>query len=225
MKTLIAVTTCHRPEYAPRAQAQRETWVPDAAGFADVMFFYGPPLDTWPFVNSDEVALFDTDDSYLGRPSKIRSMCRWALREGYDRVLKTDDDTYINMDVLRNVEYQADYVGRPVETRDRTTGKTARFASGFAYWLSAKAMNVIANALDLTGLEDRWVGETLFSADIPLLADPKLYVAAYPGIAPQFTFRHRETRDGAVFCEYKQPAKMFEMHACRNAKRNTRRTI
>ena len=219
MHYLIGVTTCHTHKYKAKVLAQRETWVRDAAGVIDVRFFYGS--GNAQLAPPDTVYLTDVCDSYMGRPSKIRGMCRWALAAGYDWALKTDDDVYIDILRLLNVvPTREDYVGRPVEFRDRITGKvTVKFASGFGYWLSRRAMQVIADAPDFTGLEDRWVAEQLFAAGITLTADSERYVACYPGIEPSVVWKLPATRNGAVFCEYHTPAKMHEMHAHNTARR------
>lgn len=224
-KALIAVTTCHLSKYAPKVQAQRETWVPDARGIIDVRFIHCGTPTSRPFL-LDEV-FCDGKDSYMGRPSKIRGMCQWALGEGYDYVLKTDDDVYIDIPTLMHLltiyaDNGRDYIGRECYGGIRPTDKKLQtpFASGFAYWLSRCAMNIIATAPDPgDALEDRWVGTTLYEAGIELLNDPGRYVACYPGIEPIGVWQHRELRMGACFCEF-PPAKMREMHAARNKHRS-----
>ncbi len=225
-RVLIGVTTCHARQFVPRAQSQRDTWVLDATGLADVLFFSGDrhiakegyhrfsQPDGWR--NGDEVFL-DCGDGYLERPGKIKAMCQWALAQGYDRVFKTDDDVYIDVPGLLEAEYHgAEYIGRPVESKQSSRHM---FASGFGYWLGQWAMRVIAEDPAPDGLEDQWVGKTLADAGITLLGDRTRYVACYPGIEPRFTWRLPATRNGVVFCEYKMPAKMLEMHAARNAAR------
>lgn len=224
MHCLIGVTTCHTPKYAPKVQAQRETWVRDADALIDVRFFYGGLPSNRPIdEHGDEIFLTASDDSYLGRPSKIRGMCRWALAAGYDWTLKTDDDVYIDIPTLMRVNPvhpDLDYVGRGVTTKDfaKSADYCRSFASGFAYWLSRKAMQVIADTPDFAGLEDRWVAEQLNAAGIKLTWDNERYVACYPGIEPPGVWRLPATRNGAAFCEF-GPAKMREMHACNTARR------
>jgi len=222
MQYLIGVTTCHVPKYRDKILAQRQTWWQDAGGVIDVHWFYGG-LPTDPrriYSYPEDVFLTASGDAYLERPSKIRGMCRWALASGYDWVLKTDDDVYIDIPRLLNVApTREDYVGRAVEFRDRVTKRvTVKFASGFGYWLSRKAMQVIADAPDFTGLEDRWVAEQLFAAGITLTADSERYVACYPGIDPPYVWKLPATRNGVVFCEF-PPAKMLEMHTHNTARR------
>ncbi len=224
MRYLIGVTTCHIPKYRPKVQAQRETWVRDAEGIIDVRFLYGRvPLEKGPVLlelATDSVILA-CGDGYLERPGKIKGVCQWALDHDYDWVFKTDDDVYIDISTLMRVApaHVGDYFGRPVEFKDRVTKKvTVRFASGFGYWLSRRAMQVIADAPDFTGLEDRWVAEQLLAAGITLTADSERYLACYPGIEPPAVWRLPATRQGAAFCEF-HPAKMHEMHACNTARR------
>ena len=80
MKTLIAVMTCHKPEYQSKIEAQRNTWVKDVRG-ADLVFFkglsvYRNVLGVQP--PSDEVWL-DVDDDYKQLKLKTTAIVRWAL--------------------------------------------------------------------------------------------------------------------------------------------------
>jgi hypothetical protein len=222
MRCVIGVTTCHLSKYAPKVLAQRETWVPDAKGVIDVRFIHCGTPTSRPFL-LDEV-FCNGSDSYMGRPSKIRGMCQWALHEGYDYVLKTDDDVYIDIPVLmRTLVIDGDYMGRACFGGIKPTDKNeqAPFASGFAYWLSRRAMQVIADAPDPgDALEDRWVGNLLYHAGIELISEPDRFIACYPGIEPVGIWRLPATKHGACFCEF-PPVKMRELHAINVARRQS----
>lgn len=213
MKILIAVTTCHDKKYAPRSASQRDTWVPDAKGLADVAFFYGRPERDLACSELHDEVFLDCDDSYMGRPSKIQAVCQWALAAEYKDMLKTDDDVFIDVPALIEARKTCsnDYVGREVVSHGET------FASGFGYWLSERAMKVIAACgyVPPAALEDRWVAQVLSDAGIALTADNSRYVACYPGIEPVAVWRLPATRRGVVFCEFQYPIKMHEAHrAC-----------
>lgn len=150
MKLLIAVITCHTRR--EQADAQYHTWVKDAE---DVRFFLGDGSSE----DAKDVIL-PVNDSYQGLPAKTQAMTRWALDRGYDAVFKVDDDTYVVPERLYRAGFEAyDYVGN---FRMRNGNYPADYASGYAYWLSSRAMHAIADApLTEDTMEDRWVGNVL----------------------------------------------------------------
>lgn len=171
-KILLAVRTCAMFR-GSRVKAQRETWAQPHAEI-DIRFFYGrnPIRDLQP----DEVQL-DVDDSYQGLPMKVREICRWALANGYTYVFMCDDDVYVQVDRLMASDFAqlGHYVGRK---RCASGGLPAPYCSGFSYWLSAKAMKVVAEAATMPSqpFEDRWVGNVLFQKGIHAIGDYRYLV-------------------------------------------------
>jgi len=150
---LYAVVTCEARR--AHADAQRSTWTKDVTT-ADVRFFLArqnrEPL-------ADEVFL-DVDDGYDGLAAKVREVCRWTVARGYTRMLKLDDDVVLFPGRVIN-PLAADYAGWKQEPA------FYNYCSGLAYWLSRKAMMVLACAeLTAETAEDRWVGTTLHNAGI-----------------------------------------------------------
>ena len=161
MKYLIAVTTCKWR--AQNANYQRMTWVQDSP--VDVRFFVGSELVS---EDGDTVHL-NCNDSYRGLPAKVQETCRWALEHDYDYLLKADDDVYVRPE--RVLHLTDDYIGLK---RDPYWEAPKGFCAGFAYGMSRKAFEIIANAgtpnLDV---EDRWVANTLASSGIEGKNDPR----------------------------------------------------
>lgn len=215
MKPLIAIVTCGKPEFVLRAQAQRNTWVPYAGDF-DVRFFYGRDKEGkyWALGDSqrwDEVHL-DVPDDYEDLPAKVQAVTRWALLFGYERMFKTDDDTYIVPSRLHEIcpFPPHTYVG----CMRRPTGQApSPYSSGFAYWLCKPAMETIAFA-PLTGdtNEDRWVGNTLTAAGIQPMNDSYNYRWLSNTFPPSMIW-NRQSAIGhcAVFGEF-TPQRMHETH-------------
>ena len=143
MKILVAVTGCEARK--ERMEAQRSTWAKDFGGLADVRFFLARQERA---ALPDEVFI-DAPDTYEGLPSKSREVSRWAIQEGYDYLLKTDDDSVIFAKRFSVPKPGVDYSGwvhRPIEEN---------WCSGLAYWLSARAMAVIAESpLTILNCED-----------------------------------------------------------------------
>lgn len=169
---IIAIATCRARRH--QADAQRRTW---AAGLANVRFFVG---GDGPAEREDEVVL-PVDDSYAGLPAKVKAIMAWALEHGHDSVLKLDDDVYLVPSRLPR--YEADYVGN---FRMRTGNYPADYPSGFCYFVSRQAMEIIAAApLTVDTMEDRWIGNTLDAARAPqrlCFLDEKRFCCSYPGI-------------------------------------------
>jgi hypothetical protein len=161
---LIAVVTCKEARYAKRLEAQERTWIPAAreAGY-DVVVFDGEKLGT--------------GDGYLDLPMKTKALCNWTLVHGYDRLVKCDDDTCINLKRFQPIE--EDYAGLVLRAHDAgklelkipafSPGTTKfSYAQGGIYWLSRRSMRAIGEAKIDDWAEDRWVGQVLGRAGIPL---------------------------------------------------------
>jgi Galactosyltransferase len=166
-KILIAIITCHK--FRNRADAQRGTWCQQVLG-ADVRFFLGAGGQA---ERPDEV-LLDVSDVYLELPQKCRATFEWALDHGYDYVLKCDDDVYIQPDRLLQSDFQHDYVGRLSSSLNGAPKEP--YASGFAHWVSRKAMEILVLSTIDDWAEDRWTGKVLSAADIRLLQDDRYVV-------------------------------------------------
>lgn len=166
MKILIAITSCHA--HRMLQQAQRETWIADIPTGVDYRFFLGAPL---VIAARDEIIL-DVPDDYFGLIYKTCGLARWALECGYDFLFKCDIDTLVNPQQLIASDFaNYDYVG----------GLNYPFASGGSgYWLSQKAMQIIARQSPEIGPEDVFVAKILGNKQIVLHNEPDRYLF-YPG--------------------------------------------
>lgn len=185
MKFLIAIVSAHTRE--EHAEAVRSTWVPKVVG-ADVKFFRGRGALREP--KDDEVFL-DCDDSYQGLPNKVQEIIRWALARGYDFVLKIDDDVVVSpFKMLASGFWQHDFVG----CKDVMGVKPGEINTpwGFCYWLSRKAMELVAVA-PIPGLpgsthsyhhnnDEAWISTVLFVNGIHLHSDNRYFL--YRGKRP-----------------------------------------
>lgn len=155
MEVLIGVITCEAN--VQRADAVRQTW-----GAAC----------SYPLVYADGKTL-GCDDSYEGLPEKVKSLCAYALENGYDWLLKIDDDTMLFPQRLV-VPTSGDYIGRVRGALTRLSGYPGSYCSGGAYWLSRRAMEIIAAApLDpAMTFEDCWVGNVLYHQGVTPISQP-----------------------------------------------------
>lgn len=166
---LIAVVSCRtRREWTNTISSTWLKYVPEGA---DVRFFVGRGEPTaWP----DEIVL-DCDDSYQGLPEKVQGIVRWALANGYDHVLKLDDDVVIDPVEMLKSNFKQPFVGtgghRPNPQRPYYV------PSGFAYWMDKTSMEYVANApLPSDNYDEGWVAGVLHAQGISLTLDPRYYV-------------------------------------------------
>lgn len=216
MRTLIAVTTCHR--FAERAQAQRDTWVPYAIRFSDVRFFVGrmhnPTVSGHadggelmrrtigspaPALASNTVVL-DVDDSYEALPQKVKAVMSYSVTQGYDYVWKLDDDVYLVPGALERAALAHNrYVGN---VRAARGGYPSAYPSGFCYGLCGEAARIIAEApLSEDESEDRWVGNILAKHGIMATHESR-FICTYPGLEPSGQMWLSGVRNHIAFAQY-----------------------
>jgi hypothetical protein len=144
----------------PRLKAVRETWWKDVEPFkhhVDARFFFGQPFDGEPL--ADEVVL-EVGDTYGHLPLKTQAVCRWAVENDYDFVVKLDDDSFPFMDrvVGEVLTHRYDYAGKV---------NCNLCLGGAGYMLSKRAAKIIAHAGQPDHwAEDMWVGLVLANAGI-----------------------------------------------------------
>ncbi len=187
-KLLVAILTCHKADYfiddltkdwlaakrcldvELRRRTQRRTWIPRLPKEVGYRFFFGtrlrPSLDTrrdtiQPTVDreplSDEVYL-TCGDNYTSNPDKMKAICRYALANGYDFLLRLDDDTFIYPDRLLREDWQHDYVG----------ANKGSFHPGGCLFLSRRAMELIVASRPTSYADDLWIGQVMAENRIPM---------------------------------------------------------
>lgn len=209
-KVLVAVTNCWM--YRSRQNVIRRTWLQSVPSGVDVKFFVGRPTSKAPTRLREDEVFADVDDSYLGLPAKTQAMCRYALEHGYEWLFKADDDVYLRLDRLVASDFASlgHYVGRK---RGPSGHWPAPYASGFSYWLSRKAMQVIADAkLTDDPAEDRWVGNTLHAAGIPCTPDYRYVVMKSIRNAVSNNEGPRHGNPIISACEFENDADMLRIH-------------
>lgn len=190
-RVLIAVPACHRHNYEShsdtsihqnnatdeRIEAVRATWANYVKSFnryVDIKFFYGemPEGIQARQAESDEVFL-PVPDAYDSLPIKVQAIYKWALERSFDYTFKADDDTFVYVDRLLASGFENyDYLGYC--TSDQRQPLKDRYASGGSgYFVSQKAMKILAAATVDDWAEDRWVGKVLFEHDIKAIRDPR----------------------------------------------------
>lgn len=124
MKTLIAIKGCEA--HFDRFTAELNTWI-RGKHWNLVWYFTGPMLGV--------------PDDYDSLPAKTKAICQWAVNNEYDYAFLTDTDTYVSVPrLLASRFYLHDYTGYVLDWLP------THYCSGPGYWLSRKAMKILAEA-------------------------------------------------------------------------------
>jgi hypothetical protein len=185
-KILVALYTCHEYVYKSeymvdwftrpveaRLPALKDTWLKDVEADGCIYAFGQPPkrLERDP---KDAEIFLQCPDDYYHLCRKTRALARFALDNGYDRLLKVDDDVYVHWDRMVKSGHldnaAGEYIGGGLEDHP--------YAFGAAYWLGSQALDIIATSSigDSEWAEDKWVGRCLERKGIQLTYDPRYYV-------------------------------------------------
>lgn len=205
MKILVAVITCAQEHYRLRAKAQRDTWAANPPEGVHVQWFVGGEH----FQN--EVRLPVPTDDYGSLPAKTKALCEYAIERDYDFVVKVDDDVYLDLERLKaSVPTGHDYAGR---VRLPSNGLPAPYCSGFCYWLSRKAMQLVVNSKDRfqTLAEDVITGNVLLRAGIHPKDDPRINIVMSKRNARTGHEGPRAGNDVIAACEFDPPG-MYLTH-------------
>lgn len=138
-----------------RRLAVEQTWWKDLAvqPHATGKFFTGPELGC--------------DDKFTALPEKNKRICQYALDNGFDRLFRCDDDTFVHIDRMVRLawEHEVDYAG----------SDCGGFAIGGAgIWLNRGAMEIVARSECPVGewRDDAFIGTALKAHGIQMFAMP-----------------------------------------------------
>lgn len=162
MRVLIAVKGCKA--HLERWQAQMQTWAVPTSLL--------PPFTLLGYFTGE---LLKVPDDYGHLPEKTKAIC--GMVKDHDFCFLTDTDSYVSIPKLLASGYEAhDYIGYRLEGKDYASG-------GAGYWLSRKAMQVVASCdPSRFTAEDEMVGTVLKEAGIKLHHDPRY--ALYRDVLP-----------------------------------------
>jgi hypothetical protein len=213
VKVLIAIHGAHSQPEA--MQAQRDTWLKDLkgadykyflgqpdgqsigtrAGLATRAWMIRKGLVNGPLVYSeDDIVQIDSPDGPLWEGTyrtwvlnrKTEALARYALKHGYDYVFKCDDDTYVYPDrLLRSGFENYDYSGNLDKHHAPDVGWYRWAQGGAGYWLSHRAMLLVATGLTRIRAEDFAVGQLLAANGITAHHDERYCPAIRQGEVPK----------------------------------------
>jgi Galactosyltransferase len=210
MKLGIAVKSCLRDRDAGFHHAIRRTWGHHALWLRMYpQFFMGGgarKFDVMGVEPPDEVYL-DAPDDYMGLPEKTHQICKHLARtDTFDYVFMCDNDTYIDPYKLAEADYEGyDYSGffcrgeMEVYSRFDYSDHMGAYpnchawaSGGVGYFLSRRAIQLIAATPPKVWAEDMYVGQVLG----PKL-DTREFLANYipPGVSSWHIKKTRTRRE------------------------------
>jgi len=144
---MVALITCRDSRYAARRR-QAEEWLMGLAALG------------WNTLAADGDAM-GVPDGYGALPQKVLAVMRMAHRAGMRGLWKVDDDVKVLPALLPVPD--ADYLGRL-----SPEGNGPRYCLGGCYWVSGRAIGVLASSVMAEGewAEDRHAGAALAAAGI-----------------------------------------------------------
>ena len=165
-RVLIAVKSCVRDWMRGDHECIRKTWGAYVPKNVDLRFFMGNG-DGWLLGPGHDEIILNCPDDYFGLPRKVKNIAEWAFVQGYDFAYLCDNDTFIHPVKLLESGFQGyDWSGH-FWTFD---GKNKYFHGGYGYWLSRKAMSILAGSeVGDAKYEDGWVGDMLYKYQLGII--------------------------------------------------------
>lgn len=174
-----------------------EEWaIKGNTGHADNQINLGNLYPSVEYEPQDDELMIPYPDGYKYLSYKRRESCRWALERGYDYIFGASVDVYSRLDRLISSDFQKyDYHGMFCGNTGYQGTKSyipESYIFGGGYWLSAKAMQIIADSPVTYWCEDWWIGMALANAvknkqiirkDAPLTVSKYCLPPRYPNIS------------------------------------------
>jgi hypothetical protein len=203
MSLLIAVKSCGVDHARGAHDLLREMWGHEVKD-ADLLFFTGRA----GIADSDEI-IVDAPDDYPGLPFKTQEIAKYARKQNYDYAFLTDTGSFVVFHHLKSYDYYtADYMGYwgldetpfPYTAQNRERHciqvhipKCYPWASGGGYFLSKRAIDIVADAFPVVWAEDLNVAQVLAPHGIFLTDRSK---AGYKGYIVDWI--HNENNSGGL---------------------------
>lgn len=128
----------------------------------------------------DELVL-DAPTGIMNTSYKTHKAAQWALAEGYEHAFFVPTDCYVAVTRLAASGFEKlDYTGFHSYTEHHIGG-------GSGYWLSRRALQVVADYAPYPDYEDRWVGSACRDAGIPAIHDDRYRSWEQPPVAGAIT--------------------------------------
>ena len=166
MKPIILIAAWQGYKVRGDQDACRDTYLQEWGHLIPHRFVYDREYKD--LCESDEIEV-DAPTGFMECVFKTRRGIQWALDSGYDSVFSVPTDCYIVIPQLLASGYEKlDYTGYQVPYEGHMGG-------GSGYWLSKRAMEIVAARSPILDYEDRWVGQVLRENGIFGVHDPRYW--------------------------------------------------
>ena len=161
LKSIIFVCTYPPDLENGKLVAVRDTWATHWPGIFPVKYVFD---NTHKNPAPDEIIL-DVPTGLLNTSFKTHEIAKWALDHDYDYAFLVPTDCYVAVDRLAKSGFEkVDYTGFHSYDEHHIGG-------GSGYWLSRRALQVVAAYVPYPDYEDRWVGSACRDAGIAAIHD------------------------------------------------------
>ena len=215
-KVCLFVTSCRAQMGADRRKICLDTWLSKIdPRYYDWYFVVGDPDIPTEYAFDGKTMVCRAIDDWWNLLYKTQTFCRYAYKQGYDYVIKADDDTYVNTHHLKN---RIEAVMRPnrfdvmaymLPINGDQFGSHNWFPAGPLYVFSRKVMQLVAEEMPPcnTIQEDIYLGHFLCPRDdVRSLHD--MWFSNH--IPPEATTAGWETK--RVGGHFKNMSLMYEVH-------------
>lgn len=181
-KILVAIPTSNKLDYSAFREMQFKTWGKIWHNGVSGLQIDGENLrqkavqDTWfhDVIQMGHTVKFFTGeelgcgDSHVEMPLKMRAICGYMVENGFDKMFRCDDDTYVRVDrmIRQGIELTDDYAG---------VNEGGFAIGGPGIWMSRKSCEVIAQAVppdyQTEWRDDAWMGQVLREYGITVFND------------------------------------------------------
>jgi hypothetical protein len=164
-RVLAAIESCQQHRLDDVHDAIRKTWF-RTLYMTDERFFFGIGRGMTLHADPPDTTCLECPDDYDSLSLKTQAICRWALEHDFDYMFKCDTDTVVNpwKFVFSGFEH-FDYMGgenADVNVPGFEPGRIEFCSGGAGYWLSRKALTIVAEAASVpTCAEDVFVATVL----------------------------------------------------------------
>ena len=170
MNPILLISTYNGSRERGDNDAIRKTYLKEWGHLVPHTFIYDR---TGRALQCDEIAV-PSPVGFMNGAFKTRDAIRWALYHDHDYAFIVPTDCYVIVPRLLDSGYERhDYTGYQVPDEGHIGG-------GSGYWLSKRAMEIVARSEPELDYEDRWVGKVLRENGITLVHDPRYWDRGQP---------------------------------------------
>ena len=213
-RACLFVTSCRAQMGIDRRRICTETWLSRIdERYFDWHFVVADPDLPAECVFDDRTMICRTFDDWLNLVYKTQIFCRWAFNAGYEYVVKADDDTYCNTDLLKGrIEgtmrpARFDVMAYMLPLEGPQPGPNNWYPAGPLYVLSRKTAGILAETPLWAENEDVVLGKALCRREDVVALHDRWFSNLIPPQASSACWERKR-----VGGHFKNMSLMYEVH-------------